>query len=148
MKYLMFSFLSLIFLGCSVDEEPVVDQRAQIMTYLDANGLDATETSSGLFYKIIEEGTGRRPTLQDRVQVVYKGWLLDDSVFDQSDNNGVIFRLSNLIPAWREGLPKIKSGGKIMLYSPSKLGYGSASTGSIPANSVLIFEISLLEVFD
>jgi FKBP-type peptidyl-prolyl cis-trans isomerase FkpA len=148
MKYLMYAVLAIALFGCSKDKEPEVDQRAQIMTYLEANGLDATETSSGLFYKILNEGSGRRPADQDLVQVSYKGWLLDDSVFDESDSNGRVFRLGGLIAAWREGLPKIKSGGRIRLYCPSKLGYGSTARPNIPANSVLVFDISLKAVFD
>jgi FKBP-type peptidyl-prolyl cis-trans isomerase FkpA len=116
-----------------------------IQNYLTAGNLTATQHSSGLFYKVINEGSGETPTLCSSVTVKYKGTLTDGTIFDQSSTN-VSFPLSNLIDGWKHGIPLIKKGGKILLYIPPSLGYGSASQSGIPGNSTLIFDIDLVGV--
>jgi FKBP-type peptidyl-prolyl cis-trans isomerase FkpA len=74
--------------------------------------------------------------------VKYTGRLTNGSVFDSS--TGATFALANLITGWQQGIPYIGKGGKITLYLPPSLGYGSQASGSIPANSILIFEIELI----
>ena len=118
---------------------------AAIKNYLTANSLTATEHSSGLFYSINSQGSGDRPDLCSSVTVKYKGSLLNGSVFDQSIAN-VSFPLKNLIIGWQKGIPLIQKGGKIKLYVPPSLGYGSSGTSGIPGNSTLIFEIDLVDV--
>ena len=106
-------------------------------------------TASGLQYKIIKEGTGKRPKPENTVKVHYTGKLIDGKVFDSSVERGkpVEFKLNGVIPGWTEGLQLIKEGGKIILYIPPKLGYGERGAGqAIPPNSALIFEVELLEV--
>lgn len=106
-------------------------------------------TASGLQYKIIKEGTGKRPTKENTVKVHYTGKLIDGKVFDSSVQRGqpVEFKLGGVIPGWTEGLQLIKEGGKIELYIPPNLGYGERGAGqTIPPNSALIFEVELLEV--
>jgi len=72
--------------------------------------------------------------------------LIDGTTFDQTGSSAVTFQLGQLISGWQLGLPLIKPGGKIKLYLPPTLGYGSRTVGSIPANSILIFEISLVAI--
>lgn len=117
-----------------------------IRNYLIQNGLEATRTSSGLYYLISEQGTGPFPTLNSRVRVVYKGYLLDGTVFDETDPAGLEFDMRSIITGWQEGLTYFREGGKGKLFIPSKLGYGSQQVGNIPANSILIFDIYLLKV--
>jgi len=100
-----------------------------------------------LYYIITEEGTGEHPTATSKVSVFYKGYLTNGNVFDETTNGSESFYLSNLIEGWQIGIPILKEGGSGTFFVPSALGYGSQSTGSIPANSVLIFEISLVNVF-
>ena len=117
----------------------------KIKDYLAANNLTATETASGLHYIITQEGTGGNPTLQSNVTVRYKGYLLDGTVFDQtSGTSTVTFPLANLIQAWKEGIPLMKKGGKGTFFSPSALAYGPNGVPGIPGNSVLVFEIELV----
>lgn len=105
-------------------------------------------TASGLQYQIIKEGTGKVPTANSTVKVNYEGKLTDGKVFDSSfaRKEPVELPLGSTIPGWIEGLPLIKEGGSMMLYVPAKLGYGEQAVGSIPANSVLIFKIDLIQV--
>ena len=129
----------------SVDYNQVDEQIIQ--QYIADNNLNAQPTGSGLYYVIDNQGNGASPNLNSSVTVVYVGKLTDGTIFDQSNPLGVTFPLANLIQGWQEGIPLFREGGSGMLLIPSSLGYGSQSVGNIPANSVLIFEISLIHVF-
>jgi FKBP-type peptidyl-prolyl cis-trans isomerase len=77
------------------------------------------------------------------VKVNYSGSLTNGSVFDSG--NGVSFPLANLIIGWQQGIPLVGKSGKIILYLPPSLGYGSSAQNGIPANSIMIFTIDLLD---
>jgi FKBP-type peptidyl-prolyl cis-trans isomerase FkpA len=116
-----------------------------LRTYLDTNSISATEDSRGFFYSISNPGTGTKPTICNAVQVNYTGKFTNGTVFET--NTGAAFYLSGLIPGWQEGIPLIAPGGTITLYLPPSLAYGSSGSGSIPPNSTLIFDITLVSVF-
>jgi FKBP-type peptidyl-prolyl cis-trans isomerase FkpA len=117
-----------------------------IKAYIAEKGLNATATGSGLYYMIIEEGTGDHPVATSRVKVNYKGYFTNGNVFDQTTGAPVVFPLADLIKGWQEGIPLLKEGGSGIFLVPSGLGYGNKDIGPIPANSVLVFEIALVEV--
>lgn len=104
----------------------------------------------GLQYKVVREGPqgGLHPTTADEVKVHYEGKLLDGTVFDSSYERGVpaVFPLDGLVPAWVIALQRMKAGDEWILYVPPALGYGAEDKGPIPANSVMIFRIELLDV--
>ncbi len=119
---------------------------ANVQAYLTSQNItNATQHSSGLFYIIIDPGTGTSPTQCNSVAVRYTGKLTNGSIFDQA-TSPVAFALSNLITGWRIGIPLIKTGGTIRLFVPPSLGYGDRITGSIPQNSILVFDIDLVNV--
>ncbi|MCQ2147907.1 MAG: FKBP-type peptidyl-prolyl cis-trans isomerase [Bacteroidales bacterium] len=104
-------------------------------------------TDSGLQYKIIKKGNKKHPDLDSDVALLYKGTLLDGTVFDETEGkNTRTLPLGNLIDAWQEGLPLIGEGGHIMLYVPYTLGYGKYGTGPIGPGAFLIFDIELVKV--
>ncbi|WP_426415053.1 FKBP-type peptidyl-prolyl cis-trans isomerase [Aestuariirhabdus sp. LZHN29] len=106
-------------------------------------------TPSGLQYKVLEAGSGsEHPDASDTVRVHYHGTLIDGSVFDSSVERGepISFGLGQVIRGWTEGLQLMVVGEKTRLYIPSELGYGNRSAGSIPAGSVLIFDVELLGI--
>lgn len=117
-----------------------------IEKYISDNKLTAKSTSSGLYYVMDVEGSGAQPNVNSNVTVVYRGTLTNGTEFDKSSSSGSSFLLSNTIKGWQEGIPLFKKGGKGKLLIPSALGYGSQSVGKIPSNSVLIFDIELLDV--
>ena len=110
---------------------------------------DVITTESGLQFKIITEGTGEKPNEEDNVKVNYIGKLLDGTVFDNSYERGepVTFPLRNVISGWTEGLQLMTVGSKFILWVPAELGYGlNPPSQTIPPNSMLEFEIELLEI--
>lgn len=111
-----------------------------LRTYLEQNGITATEDPRGFFYTIQSAGD-KKPTVCSMVTISYTGKLTNGTQFDASDN--ATYYLGQLIVGWQEGLPLIGTGGSIVLYIPPSLGYGSVDYPPIPANSNLIFTIGL-----
>lgn len=105
-------------------------------------------TESGLQYKVITEGTGAKPTLEDKVKVHYTGTLLDGTKFDSSVDRGepAEFSLERVIRGWTEILQVMPVGSKYTVWVPSELGYGERGTRGIKGNSVLKFDIELLDI--
>jgi len=125
----------------------------QLETYLaNASITTATKHCSGMYYTISNAGTGTAPSICSYVAVTYKGSLTNGTIFDQTTTGPVAFTLATLIEGWKKGIPLVKSGGVITLYVPPSLGYGNADqkdrngTVIIPANSILIFEITVVDV--
>ncbi len=109
---------------------------------------DINETPTGLQYRVINEGSGDRPNKTDRVKVHYVGRLIDGSVFDSSIERGepTEFGLNQVIKGWTEGLQLMKVGAKYEFFIHPKIAYGARPRPTIPANSVLIFEVELLDI--
>lgn len=144
-SYLTLIFALILFASCSNDSSFEPQTEADIIQYIEDNNLNATKTNSGLYYVINNEGSGARPTSSSsNVTVAYKGYFLNGSVFDQSDSNGISFRLNQVITGWTEGIQLFKEGGEGILLIPSNLGYGSNGQGSIPGGAVLVFDIKLI----
>ena len=137
--FLMVSVLAIVACGKTKSED------AQIQEYLTKKNWTAQTTPEGLYYIIDSTGTGGNPNVSSYVYVKYKGYLLDETVFDQNATaTGYATYLANVIQGWQIGIPKFKKGGKGKLIFPSSLGYGSTGSGTIPGNSPLVFEIELV----
>jgi FKBP-type peptidyl-prolyl cis-trans isomerase FklB len=105
--------------------------------------------SSGLQYKVLKEGPGEKPTLNDTVTVNYRGTLLNGTEFDSSykRNQPATFPVNGVIRGWTEALQMMKTGSKWQLFIPAKLAYGEAGAGDhIPPNAMLIFDVDLLSI--
>ena len=105
-------------------------------------------TASGLQYEVITEGKGNAPKATDTVKVHYAGTLIDGTKFDSSydRNEPAEFPVGGVIRGWTEALQLMKPGAKYKLAIPSDLAYGPQGRPSIPPNSVLLFDVELLEV--
>ena len=105
-------------------------------------------TESGLQYKIVTEGSGKRPTTEDRVIVHYTGRLIDGTVFESSVERGepVAFGVTEVIRGWVEGLQLMPVGSKYVFWIPSELAYGGQEMSPIKPYSTLIFELELLGI--
>ena len=113
--------------------------------YVEENNLNTKVLEGGVHIIVNEPGDeNNKPSLNNSVNVSYEGRLTDGYVFDSSED--ATFQLSSLIIGWRTGLQEIGEGGSCTLIIPPSAGYGSQETGSIPANSVLIFDIQLKSI--
>lgn len=115
----------------------------------NANDESVVVVPSGLQYKVLVEGTGKKPNSHSQVKVNYEGRFIDGQVFDSSYKRGepVGFGLDSVIAGWTEGLQLMREGSKYELYIPYNLAYGeNGIPNAIPPYSTLIFTVELLEV--
>ncbi len=105
-------------------------------------------TASGLQVELISSGDGEKPVKGDKVSVHYTGRLIDSTKFDSSVDRGMPFEFSlgmgHVIRGWDEGIAMLRTGDKARFVIPPSIGYGDRATGSIPANSTLVFDVELL----
>ncbi|MBL0358866.1 MAG: FKBP-type peptidyl-prolyl cis-trans isomerase [Chitinophagaceae bacterium] len=139
--------------NCTPSNPTIVAPAAEVTAleaYLAGKGLlgSVTRHPNNFYYRIDTDGSGITANTCSNVRVSYEGKLTNDNTFTSAEelNNPQTYTLNQLIPGWQLGLQLIKKGGKIKLYLPPSLGYGSNTAGTIPANSILIFEISLVDV--
>lgn len=146
-SYIYLLFVAIFFTSCLPDDSDINYQTEEdILNYINQNNLIAQKSSTGLYYVIDVEGNGERPTAFSNVTVVYKGYLLDGTVFDESDASGATFNLQQVIPGWTEGITYFKEGGSGKLIIPYQLGYGTRPSDVIPPGSVLVFDVELKSV--
>ena len=136
--------------GCKKDNVQDGIDHQLIVDYLQKNNLTASakHTGSGLYYIITTPGDSTRALSTSTVYIHYVGTLLDGTQFDSSNEYSeqpIQMVLSSSIKGFAEGLRLYGKGGKGKLFIPSSLGYGSTASGSIPANSVLVFDIELVK---
>lgn len=147
MKY-FFLIISILFIfsSCGKDELSVAEQfdldTKLIEEYLKANNKTALKTPEGIYYIVEKEGSAEKPKLTSTVTVSYKGYFLDNVIFDSSTR--AVFPLYNVVQGWQIGIPKFGKGGKGTLLIPSAYGYGTRETSG-RTSAVLVFDI---EVFD
>ncbi len=113
------------------------------------NKQGVVELPSGLQFKVLTEGDGEIPTLNDQVKCHYHGTLIDGTVFDSSVERGqpAVFPVNGVIQGWVEALQLMSTGSKWKLFIPSDLAYGSnGAGGAIGPNSTLIFDVELLKI--
>jgi FKBP-type peptidyl-prolyl cis-trans isomerase len=121
------------------------------MAFLDANKTKegVVTLPSGLQYKVLQEGTGPKPALTDKVVCNYRGTLLDNTEFDSSYKRGqpATFPVTGVIKGWTEALQLMPVGSKWQLFVPAELAYGDRGAGGqIGPNATLIFEVELLSI--
>lgn len=151
-RRLVFVFASFVLLSGS----PLFAQRERLpvedLEVVESRWPNAKKTSTGLRYIVIKEGDQKSATPQagDRAAVLYKGMLLDGTVFDQSLDPAHAFKprvgRDELIPAWDQALTRMHKGDKWLLIVPYELGYGTrGNPPKIPKRATLVFEMELLD---
>jgi FKBP-type peptidyl-prolyl cis-trans isomerase len=141
--FLLFSILIITLSACNknqVTAQAAVDE-AKIQAYMKANNIQATKDASGIYYQVITPGTGPYPIATSTIKYSYTGKYLNGQQFDQGSSYSSV--LNTTVQGFQLGIPHINAGGRLLLIVPSALGYGSAGSGSIPANAVLVFTIDL-----
>jgi FKBP-type peptidyl-prolyl cis-trans isomerase FkpA len=126
------------------DKQAAADELI-IQKFIAANNITTAERHvSGLYYVISDPGSGAVTYGPNTVvKVQYIGRLLNGKIFDQ---NTIEYQLGGFIDGWKIGISRIQKGGKIRLLIPSGLAYGEGAQTGIPANSILDFDIELLNV--
>lgn len=154
-----FALLVVIIATSCIEDEPIntpntFDPKEQarlddsiIIAYITENNIEAIKDTTGIYYTITKLGDGEFPKSNSTVIVNYKGYLTNGSVFDQTTDQPRTFALNTLILGWQIGIPFLSNGGSEILLLPSAYGYGQYKVGTIPANSVLIFEIDLVDFY-
>lgn len=131
------------------DPKVAAETLAKGRAFLEANKAKpgVHVTASGLQYKIIKPGSGASPKITNTAKVHYRGTLIDGKEFDSSYKRGepAQFGVGQVIKGWTEALQLMKRGAKYELVIPSELAYGDRNSPQIPANSVLLFEVELLD---
>ncbi len=138
-----------------MEKQKDIDDKV-IKDYLTENSISdkAQRSETGLYYIVTQEGNGGKPGMGDKVSVHYEGKLLDGTVFDgsksspHSEGKPLEFNVGTgmVIPGWDEGIMGMKKGEKGTLVIPSGLAYGpDGSPGAIPPNSVLLFDVELVD---
>ena len=126
--------------------DPVKDSSA-LLTYARANGITPVKDTTGLYYQIIDQGTGATPTGNSVIYVTYSARLLNGTVVDSTANSANTgFTLKNVITGWQIGIPKIRAGGHIKLLIPSAYGYGCLGSGPVPSDAPLYFDVTLVSI--
>ncbi|MCK9162762.1 MAG: FKBP-type peptidyl-prolyl cis-trans isomerase [Bacteroidales bacterium] len=106
-------------------------------------------TTSGLQYKVIKQGAGAKPTIEDRVRIQYRLKLIDGKVIESTFERGedpVIMGMNGIIPGMSEGLQLMSEGSTFLFWISPELGYGDMDSPELPAGSLLSFEVQLIEV--
>jgi FKBP-type peptidyl-prolyl cis-trans isomerase FklB len=103
---------------------------------------------SGVLYKVIKEGDGRKPQETDTVEVNYRGALINGTEFDAVEpGHPASLKVSQLIPGWKQALNVMPVGSKWQVVIPSQLAYGERGVGNdIGPNEVLVFDLELLAI--
>lgn len=134
------------FIACK-KSDPVVltpaEEDLKIKEFIAKKNWSAQSTSEGIYYVIDSVGKGATPLLTDYVNIKFKGYLLDGTLFSDSKDSSYEFKMSTLIEGLKIGLQKFKVGGKGKILVPSAYAFGNQSSATVPANSIVIFEIEL-----
>lgn len=141
-----------LFSGCSKNKackpKSPDSEVPQITAFATANGINATAHPSGIYYEIISQGSGKTASANSEIAITYTGKFMDGTTFDDqlTPNTNDPWLLSGLIKGWVIGIPLIQEGGRIKLIIPSSLAYGCEQYYTIPPNSVLFFDVTLVQV--
>lgn len=152
---------ALLFNSCSKEAEYeeityTQEKEKQLLTeylsFLQEKEFDIDTTANGVYYVVLEEGTGETPKQGETVKVAYTGKFIGGIAFDSSGDpatNGYFtfkHKIDRMIPGWEEGLSTMRKGGKSLLIVPSPMAYGSNGNFGIPPFSTLLFEIYLHDI--
>ena len=139
-------------------EKLMIKEDKLLQAHFTKNGITPTKTSSGMYYRVIEQGIGEAPKEGDTVVMNYTGTLMDGTKFDSNQDSAFnhvspfefVLGKGQVIKGWDEGVAQLKQGTKATLYIPSPMAYGpsarpggGANPTGIPANSILFFDVEL-----
>lgn len=137
----------ILFLGaCSTySEEDLNTFDKKIKEWIGQQDVQFKMTESGLYYSFENTGSGRNIKYTDSVSVIFKGQLLDSTVFEV-EKKPMRFAVKEVITAWKEIMLMSKNGANVQIVAPPQLGYGNHELEKIPQNAILIYEIEIVDI--
>jgi FKBP-type peptidyl-prolyl cis-trans isomerase len=149
-KTILFSTLILTLLSCGggYSEEEKAKFDAEIQTIIEEGNLNMDRLENGLYIDIIKTGHGDELIkITDEVTFSYTGYHSDGSVFQTiKDDEPLTFPVRSLIVGWQDALSFVSKGGELKVIIPPHLGYGSKNTELVPPNSILIYDMKVIDV--
>jgi FKBP-type peptidyl-prolyl cis-trans isomerase FkpA len=143
---------TLIFISCSKKNDsacmPVspADEASAMASFCTSNSINYTVDSNGIYYQIIDLGSGTTPNDNSTITVTYTAKTLDGNVIEDKSTTPVTSPLYNFIEGWRLAIPYIQKGGHIKMVIPSSLAYGCTGSDIIAPNSPLYYDVVLTNV--
>ena len=153
-KILIVFVVAFIFSACKkqhtdscVPATPAAES-ASMAAFCSANGINYTTDSNGIFYQVIDPGSGSRATMDSVITVTYSTSLLNGQLIDTSHfNTPITLPLNQFVEGWRIAIPYIQEGGHIKMVTPSSLAYGCTGIQNlVPPNAPLYYDVLLLNV--
>ncbi|OFZ06698.1 MAG: hypothetical protein A3D92_10155 [Bacteroidetes bacterium RIFCSPHIGHO2_02_FULL_44_7] len=132
--------------GSTYSEEDRKNFDKEIQTYLDEHKIECEKSPTGLYYRIDSLGSDRKIQFSDRVTMKYVGKLINGKIIDDHSNEPITMSVRELIAAWKEILLELGEGGKAFIVAPPHLAYGDYKLDSIPENSILIYNLEVVDV--
>lgn len=142
------------FYACDTDnvfdtEEQLLNDIALIQDYISENNIQAFAFENGLHIAVETQGSGNNAAFGNSVVCQYRGYLLDGTEFDSSEGRGAldfVIGRGDVIQGWDLAFREMNKGTRATIFIPSGLGYGNRRQTNIPPNSVLIFDVTLLDI--
>ncbi len=132
------------------ENEQLAIDRQLILDYIAENNINVVQIeNTGIYYSISQQGSGPTAEFASSVFTDYRGYLLDSTEFDSSAERGVfsfVIGAGGVIQGWERGFQEFNKGTSATLFVPSKFGYASRRQGTIPPNSVLIFDVDVRDI--
>jgi len=145
-KIFLFFATALLFASCQTYSEQQIESfDKEIQKYIKKKKLDLDASPSGLYFKVTKEGEGKFINYTDSVTITYTGKLLNGRIFDYTKTPRK-FAVRELLIGWKEALLSCKKNSEVIMIIPPQLGYGDHKLDDIPQNSVLYFEMKVLDV--
>lgn len=154
MKHILITFFAaFLFITCNKKNDnactPVTasEESEQLITFCNAHSINYTVDTNGIYYQVIDQGSGNTPDMNSTITVTYTASTLDGNIIEDKTTKPVTEQLSEFIEGWRIALPYIQKGGRIKMVIPSSLAYGCTGISNLIApNSPLYYDVVLINV--
>lgn len=144
--HLIFVLISVIFTACNTyNENQLKSFDLEIEDWMKKKNTNLERTGSGLYYSAIVAGSGQNIKYTDSVAVVFKGKLLNGTVFE-IEKEPVTFAVRDVVVGWKEALLMSQNKSVIQIIVPPQLGYGDHKLDKIPKNAILLYEIEIVDI--